>query len=681
MNNERLITKQELRTRALGCGIRFFIAAALTASQLSDGTAPFALGSVCAAGPGAEGLSALLGTGLGSLLFLDFTSGLAHLAAAILIFTASNAFRGLKISHRPLFAPVVAGGMFFLIQLIYLLESPDPLDGLFPALAATVLTGVSAWAYTPLLQRGREELDPRGLFFLAVTMLVALEDVALAEISLGRLLMSCLVAFMACQWGMTAGAAAGICGGLMLDLGSGTMAFTAIYGAAGLAAGFSQHRGRFLSALRYAAAVLFLLLPMTDPIGLTVAQESAGGLLLFLLLPKRLFGGKRVQRPEPSAADGAAMAGLKTRLNRCAAAFRDLYDSMGRGTERGNSENPAIIFDRAAERTCRDCALCTLCWRKDYNTTFNALNDATPYLLERGRALAKDFPDHFSSRCIHLTDFLTAVNEELSAFLLRRRYRHQLEETRSSARRQYAQLSDLLSATAAGLEETAPAFAAASTCAIGAALQPKKGEKVCGDSVCSFCTDSGLWCLLLSDGMGTGEEARRESALTLRLMRQFLDAGVAADAALKTLNSALALRGAETQSFSTIDLLTLKPATGEAALYKYGAAPSYLKRGGRVRRITGGTLPAGLRGSQSAPDITRFQMEPGSFAVMISDGVADAAGDEWLQDLLAGWSGTDPQVLAGLILAEAVKRTDSADDCGVQVLYLDDSGANQLKKL
>ena len=67
------------------------------------------------------------------------------------------------------------------------------------------------------------------------------------------------------------------------------------------------------------------------------------------------------------------------------------------------------------------------------------------------------------------------------------------------------------------------------------------------------------------------------------------------------------------------------------------------------------------------PDVTRFQMEPGSFAVMISDGISDALSDEWLQNLLAGWNGTDPQALAGLILSEAARRTGGADDCGQSV--------------
>ena len=162
-------------------------------------------------------------------------------------------------------------------------------------------------------------------------------------------------------------------------------------------------------------------------------------------------------------------------------------------------------------------------------------------------------------------------------------------------------------------------------------------------------------------------------------MRQFLEAGIEPEAALKTLNSAMALRGAETGSFTTIDLFTCRPDTGEAAVYKFGAAPSYLKKGGTVRRVTGGALPAGLRGAPAAPDVTRLTLEPGSFAVMISDGVADPGRDEWLQDLLAGWEGEDPQVLAGLILSESIRREALQDDCGVQVLYLPKTGG--LKKV
>ena len=46
--------------------------------------------------------------------------------------------------------------------------------------------------------------------------------------------------------------------------------------------------------------------------------------------------------------------------------------------------------------------------------------------------------------------------------------------------------------------------------------------------------------------------------------------------------------------------------------------------------------------------------------------------------LLAGWVGDDPQDLAGLILAESVRRERLRDDCGVQVLYCPEIKAREV---
>ena len=154
--------------------------------------------------------------------------------------------------------------------------------------------------------------------------------------------------------------------------------------------------------------------------------------------------------------------------------------------------------------------------------------------------------------------------------------------------------------------------------------------------------------------------------MTVRLLRQFLEAGIEPGPALKTLNTALSLRGESGGGFTTIDLLALQRASGQAALYKYGAAPSYPKRSGSVSRYTGQSLPAGLQAVREAPECTRLQLTAGSFFVMVSD----AGNDEWLQNLLAGWSGRDANALVSLILAESRGRKGLEDDCAVLVLHL-----------
>ena len=752
---------QQLQSgRWLNWGIRFFLTAALTASQTAGGYAPFALGCIAAAGPGADGAAALLGGVTGALLFLDFQQVLALAAVGILILTAATAFRDTAFLQKPWVLPVLAAGMVLAVGGIYVLQSLDPLSHAAPCAAASALTGVSAHFFTRLFEPEEDRLAPEGLLFLGAALTLALGDLTILNVSVGRVLLCALLAYTAYDQGPMTGVTAGLGLGLITDLSAGTSGlFTAAYGVAGLCAAKCRRRSiaalaffsgaavamltsreelaltlalgdltilnvsvgrvllcallaytaydqgpmtgvtaglglglitdlsagtsglftaaygvaglcaakcrrRSIAALAFFSGAAVAMLTSREELAQTLLLETVAGSLLFLALPRRIFGGKRLLRE--TAPDTTQRTALKTHLNRAAEALRELYDSMSR-TPPPQEENPAVIFDRAAEKVCRGCALCELCWQKEYTATFNALNDATPYLLERGKAKAKDFPVHFADRCIHLSELLQAINGELSAFLLRKQYRRQLEETRRSAKGQYAQMSDLLTAAAAGLSGAAPAFGEIPACVIGAALRPKEGEMVCGDTMEAFRTDSGLWCLLLADGMGSGDAARRESSLTCRLLRQFLEADIQPEAALTTLNSAMALRGAETGSFTTVDLCVLKGS--EATFYKFGAAPSYLKKNGAVRRITGSSLPVGLRGTPAAPDITTVTLEPGSFAVMISDGVADPSRDEWLQDLLAGWGGDDPQTLANLILSESIRRERLQDDCAVQVLY------------
>ena len=360
--------------------------------------------------------------------------------------------------------------------------------------------------------------------------------------------------------------------------------------------------------------------------------------------------------------------GIRRRLRLSAQALRSLCESFSVPAPK-KEENPAVIFDRAAEVVCRGCALRDVCWNKEYVSTFNAFNDATPALLDRGRAEPGDFAVHFSSRCIHFPQLLSAINTEVTALLLRRQYRRQLEQERRRTRGQYAQLGELVAQAMAAPEVPAAAEKELiHDVALGSA--PKDGQRLCGDSLSWFRGQGNLLYLLLSDGMGSGREAQRESMMTLRLTEQFLTAGIEAETALKTLNAALNLRSDDQGSFTTIDLLAVDLADKQAALYKYGAAPTYIKRQGSVRRLTGSALPAGLQDSASAPPPVRFPVEENTFVLMISDGVADSGSDQWLQDLLAGWQGEDPNVLVSLVLREARQRRQGDDDCSAICLYL-----------
>ena len=200
----------------------------------------------------------------------------------------------------------------------------------------------------------------------------------------------------------------------------------------------------------------------------------------------------------------------------------------------------------------------------------------------------------------------------------------------------------------------------------------KEGEAVSGDTGTWFRREDGLLCILLCDGMGSGERAREESALAVRLLQNFLKAGVEPEAALCTVNAALALKGEETGGCTTVDLLTVELYTGLCCVYKFGAAPTYLRQKGSVRRIGGISPPAGVvTGEEVRPDITRFRGEPGDFIILLTDGITAGEEDAWLRDTLKTFEGASPGALAEHVLTQSGEEHQGTDDSTVIAVRLE----------
>lgn len=667
-----LVRKKGDPARAAEYALRFLLGAILSGGTLRGGYAPFALGLIAAAGPGARGLSALAGAALGAWLFMDFSAALRYLASALLLFTANNAFAGSKLAERKAFWPAMTAGLTASVETVYLLQAGGEQAACL--LLSLCLAAVAAQSWRIVLTGAAESEQQRlgASLAAAVGLLLAFASVETrVGFAPGRAVAMLLVMFVAYRHGTGNALSAALCVGLTMDLAArGGFLYAGVYGAAALLMSLRRRGRRAAAAALFLAPVTLLALQLEAQQGMVLLYEASLAALAFLLLPRRLLRGSR-QEPTAAQEETVERTSLRRSLEQSAAAMREIYDSVPRSAPQPE-ENPAALFDRAAEQVCRGCTRCEACWGKEgYPATFSALNAAAPALLRRGQAREEDFPREFAARCVRFPRFLSAVESELSAFLLRRQYRSRLHRAQSDAVAQYARMSELLRSTAVHLDAAAcTAGAAMAEYRMGRALRPKTGEAVCGDTLTHFETEAGELCLLLSDGMGSGEAARRESALAVRLAERLLRAGIAAPSVLKTLNTAFALRAeAGTGAFTTLDLAVLSLRGGELLAYKYGAAPSYVKRNGRVGRIRGACLPAGLQSGDSEPEATRLRLEPGMFYVMISDGVADAADDEWLEDLLAGWSGQDPQQLVSAILAESRSHRGGSDDASVLALY------------
>ena len=198
---------------------------------------------------------------------------------------------------------------------------------------------------------------------------------------------------------------------------------------------------------------------------------------------------------------------------------------------------------------------------------------------------------------------------------------------------------------------------------VGIASMRKKGEAVSGDRGTYFKTDAGKLCVILSDGMGCGESAADGSIGTVGMLEEFLRSGVSPTLAMKLLNSAMLLRDGENWGYATVDLMCMNLFTGEADFYKYGAAPTYVKSGGALKKLRCTSFAPGLeQESGKAPDELHMHLKPGSVAVIASDGVVSDGQDLWLRRLLNDFEDGDMKTLAGSVVRAAIREYGRGDD-------------------
>ena len=182
----------------------------------------------------------------------------------------------------------------------------------------------------------------------------------------------------------------------------------------------------------------------------------------------------------------------------------------------------------------------------------------------------------------------------------------------------------------------------------------------CGDSHMIRELDGDRILLMISDGMGSGEAAARESAQTLRLLSQFLAADVDRALALETVNE-LMLARTDSDMFATVDLCLIDLASGVAEFTKLAACRSLILRDGEVFFVEGGRLPLGIL-ERVQPSVSRIQLRPGDLILLASDGVIDNLEPAVLTQFLLDHSHHPPQILAADLIAHAASAAAHPDD-------------------
>ena len=178
----------------------------------------------------------------------------------------------------------------------------------------------------------------------------------------------------------------------------------------------------------------------------------------------------------------------------------------------------------------------------------------------------------------------------------------------------------------------------------------------------------GKLLVLLSDGMGTGEDAHCESSAAVALLGDLLSVGFDSDLALESVNRLLIARGAQ-DMYATLDAMLLDMNTGVARFIKFGAPPSYILREGKVHPLYCEALPAGIIEEAEAA-VQQVRLKRGDAVIMMTDGVMDALGNGLLAALVERVGAANTVQDASDALVGAAVEEGACDDLSTIVIRI-----------
>lgn len=192
---------------------------------------------------------------------------------------------------------------------------------------------------------------------------------------------------------------------------------------------------------------------------------------------------------------------------------------------------------------------------------------------------------------------------------------------------------------------------------IGIAETTKNKSEMSGDSNIRTKLHDGKYMLAISDGMGSGERAKKSSSTVIQMLKRLLTTGFDNDVSIGLINSAVNLNSNE-ETYATIDISIIDLSNGNIELVKNGACPTFIKSGKRVETIKAISFPAGVL---DKIDLVVYDkdLKENDIIVMCSDGIIESNieyknKELWLKELLDNMETDDVQKIADIIMQESI---------------------------
>lgn len=308
------------------------------------------------------------------------------------------------------------------------------------------------------------------------------------------------------------------------------------------------------------------------------------------------------------------------------------------------------MYNRVYQQVCRFCSKESWCWEDESAYTLESFSTACNVLEEQGLNKQSAFSTKFQGRCSRTGQLEIALLNQMEYYKQQESHQREIEENKENIAHQLILLGEQIQLMQVGDSETEP-----NTQRLLVGHASSKKDIVSGDSWGVQDLQDGRMVQILCDGMGSGELAMQQSKLAVHLLQTLLSGGLSIRLSLNILNTIMSFQYGGVR-FSTMDIALWNLNTGKIEMYKYGAAPSFVKNKKKVVSYDGTSLPVGIL-PRVEGSILEHNTADGDILVMMSDGLYELNGDgfQWEQ-IISCLPTTNPQLAAEYLLAIATSR-------------------------
>ncbi len=280
---------------------------------------------------------------------------------------------------------------------------------------------------------------------------------AVLGVSLRNILCILVILIFSYRTGAGNGAAIGVIVGTVISISSNSSPLmVSSYAFCGLLSGILRKMGKVgscIGVLMGNAVLTFYTNGSTEV--LIYLYELIVAIVLFMLIPDKATDAI-VNKFNKALADRGDKKGYSIRikeltvekLNKFSKAFGEMaktFDEISETRSITEKHDITAIFDRVADRVCKDCSLCSHCWEQNFCNTYQILFKIVEKLDCKGWIDQQDIPQYFMDRCERIDEFVKAINYTYELFKVDMVWRSRISESRGLVSQQMRSMSTIIS--------------------------------------------------------------------------------------------------------------------------------------------------------------------------------------------------------------------------------------------